>query len=108
MRAILAGLFAVTFASAALAQGAQAGPYAVTRHIKIGGEGGWDYLKVDHATNRLYVSHGTKIVVIDLEHENIVGEVANLSGVHGAIIAPEAGRGFTSNGRDTSVTIFDA
>jgi DNA-binding beta-propeller fold protein YncE len=88
--------------------GQSSGTYAVVKHLKLGGDGGWDYIKADAAGRRLYVSHGSKMVVVDLDRDSVLGEVGNLVGVHGAVVAPEAGRGFTSNGRDTSVTIFDA
>jgi DNA-binding beta-propeller fold protein YncE len=73
----------------------------------IGGEGGWDYLSADGANQRLYVSHGTQVEVIDLATHEKVGAVTGLQGVHGAIAVPEAGRGVTTNGRSNSVTIFD-
>src|SRR5262249_47461497 len=63
-----------------------------------GGEGGWDYLSVDSQGRRLYVSHATKVVVIDLEKEAVVGEIPDTPGVHGVALAPDIGRGFTSNG----------
>lgn len=81
--------------------------YHVVKEIAIGGEGGWDYLIVDPAAHRLYVSHATKIVVADTETGKIVGEIPDTPGVHGFAIAPELGRGFTSNGRGNSSTIVD-
>jgi len=88
---------------AALAQ--DPGGYRILKTIPIGGEGGWDYALVEG--HRLYVSHATRLVVIDLDRDSIVGEVPNTNGIHGTAIAPDLGRGFTSNGRDTTVTIFD-
>jgi len=81
--------------------------YHVVKEIAIGGEGGWDYVIVDAASHRLYASHATKIVVADTETGAIVGEIANTEGVHGFALAPELGRGFTSNGRANSATIVD-
>lgn len=81
--------------------------YQIVKDIQIGGEGGWDYLIVDPTTHRLYVSHATKIVVADTETGQIVGEIADTPGVHGIALAPELGRGFTSNGRSNSSTIVD-
>jgi DNA-binding beta-propeller fold protein YncE len=81
--------------------------YHLLKRIEIGGEGGWDYLTLDSAAHRLYVSHATRVVVIDLDKGAVVGEIANTNGVHGIAIVPELGRGFTSNGRDNSATIFD-
>jgi hypothetical protein len=81
--------------------------YRVVKEIPIGGEGGWDYVIADAAAHRLYVSHATKIVVADTETGAIVGEILDTPGVHGFAIAPELGRGFTSNGRANSSTIID-
>jgi hypothetical protein len=81
--------------------------YRIAREIAIGGEGGWDYVIADAAAHRLYVSHATKIVVADTGTGAIVGEIPDTPGVHGFAIAPELGRGFTSNGRANSSTIVD-
>jgi len=81
--------------------------YRVVDKIKVGGEGGWDYLVADAASKRLYVSHGTKVVVIDTKNNTVIGEIPNTMGVHGIALAPELGRGYTSNGRTSSVTVFD-
>ena len=85
----------------------KATPYHVVKEIKLGGEGGWDYLTVDPAGRRLYVSHSTKVTVIDVDSGKPVGDVDKLSGVHGIAIAHDLGRGFISNGRSSTVTIFD-
>ncbi len=81
--------------------------YRVVKEIQIGGEGGWDYLIVDSSAHRLYVSHATKIVVADTETGKIIGEISDTAGVHGIALAPDLGRGFTSNGRSNSSTIVD-
>ncbi len=81
--------------------------YHLIDKIVIGGEGGWDYIYDDAAAHRLYVSHATKVVVIDTDTDKIAGEIANTNGVHGIAVAADLGRGFTSNGRDNAVTIFD-
>jgi DNA-binding beta-propeller fold protein YncE len=81
--------------------------YHRVKEIAIGGEGGWDYLIVDPAAHRLYTSHATKIVVADTETGNLVGEIPGLAGVHGIALAPDLGRGFTSNGRANTSTIVD-
>src|SRR5258707_13548169 len=83
------------------------GGYGITKKIAIPGQGGWDYLSVDEAARRLYVSHGTQVEVIDLDSGGIVGKVAPTPGVHGIAIAPELGRGFVSSGQSSTVTIFD-
>ena len=77
------------------------------RKIEVGGEGGWDYLTVDSEARRLYVSRGNRVVVIDLDNETVVGELPDTPGVHGVAIAPESGKGYTTNGGDGTVTVFD-
>lgn len=74
---------------------------------KLGGEGGWDYLKVDSAARRMYISRATKVVVIDADSGKPVGEIADTPGVHGIALAREFGKGFTSNGRENTVSVFD-
>jgi DNA-binding beta-propeller fold protein YncE len=97
---------AISLASTtALAQGA--GAYHFVKKIAAGGEGGWDYLIADTASERLYVSRGTHVMVVDLKADSVIGDIPNTAGVHGIAFAPALNRGFTSNGRDTTVTIFD-
>ena len=91
---------------AMLAMAAPTG-YHVLGDVKIGGEGGWDYLTVDSAARRLYVSHATHVAVVDVDAGKVVGDIPDTQGVHGIALAPELNRGFTSNGRANSVTIFD-
>jgi YVTN family beta-propeller protein len=81
--------------------------YTLVKKIPIPGQGSWDYLAVDEAARRLYVSHETQVEVLDLDSGTIVGKIANTPGVHGIAIAPELGRGFVSNGKSSTVTIFD-
>ncbi len=81
--------------------------YHVVKKLQLGGEGGWDYLTVDSVARRLYISRSTHVMVIDIETDKIVGNIADTPGVHGIAIAPELGRGFTSNGKANTATIFD-
>jgi DNA-binding beta-propeller fold protein YncE len=81
--------------------------YHILNEIKIGGEGGWDYLTVDSAARRLYVSHATHVVVVDLDKNTVIGDIPETPGVHGIAIADELNKGFISNGRGNNVTIFD-
>ncbi len=81
--------------------------YKVTGKIKIGGPGRWDYVYVDSANHRLYVSHATQTEVIDTATEKVVGTIPGTGGVHGIAIADDLNRGFTSDGTDNDVTIFD-
>jgi DNA-binding beta-propeller fold protein YncE len=81
--------------------------YRVIGRFPIGGEGGWDYISIDSDARRLYVSHAAQLEVLDADTGKFVGKIADTSGVHGAAVAPEFHRGFTSNGGDKSVKIFD-
>ena len=81
--------------------------YTVIRKIPIPGQGSWDYLTIDDAARRLYVSHGTEVDVLDLDSGAIVGKIENTLGVHGIAIAADLGRGFVSDGQSSTVTIFD-
>jgi DNA-binding beta-propeller fold protein YncE len=81
--------------------------YRVVEKIPVPGDGGWDYLSIDPAARRLYISHGAQVQILDLDHEKIVGTIADTPGVHGIAIAAELGRGYTSNGKEGTVTIFD-
>jgi DNA-binding beta-propeller fold protein YncE len=81
--------------------------YKLLKEIPVGGEGGWDYLAVDQYARRLYVSHTTKVVVIDIDKDTVAGEIADTPGVHGIAIAPKLGLGFTSNGRENKASVFD-
>jgi DNA-binding beta-propeller fold protein YncE len=83
-------------------------PYHFIKEIPIGGEGGWDYLTVDSGAERLYVSHATKVVVIDLNTDQVVGEITNTIGVHGIAIAAKSNQIFVSDGRANQVTIAAA
>jgi DNA-binding beta-propeller fold protein YncE len=83
------------------------GGFKVTQTVKIGGEGGWDYLTVDAAARRFYVTRGTRVMVLDADTLKPVGEIPKTEGVHGVALAADLGRGFTSNGRANTVTVFD-
>ena len=82
-------------------------PYHLIKEIPVGGDGGWDYASVDSAAQRLYVSHGSKVVVIDLAKEVVAGEITNTPGVHGIAIAPEFNRGLVTCGRENKGAIVD-
>jgi DNA-binding beta-propeller fold protein YncE len=92
---------------AAAAVAAAGSGYKVVNTYKTGGEGGWDYLTADSAARRLYISRSTHVIVLDLDSGKTVGDIPDTPGVHGIAIAPELGRGFTSNGREGTVSIFD-
>lgn len=81
--------------------------YRITTTYKVGGDGGWDYLTLDSASRNFYISRGTHVMVIDADSGKPIGDIPDTPGVHGIALAPELGRGFTSNGREGTVTIFD-
>ena len=81
--------------------------YHLLQKIAVGGDTGWDYLSVDSAARRLYVTHGTHIVVVNLDTNEVVGDIADTPGVHGFAIAHDLGRGFSSNGAEARVSIVD-
>jgi DNA-binding beta-propeller fold protein YncE len=83
------------------------GNYKVVKTWKLGGDGGWDYLTVDSDGHRLFIARATRVMVIDTESGKAIGEIPDTPGVHGVALAPEFGRGFTSNGREDMVSVFD-
>jgi DNA-binding beta-propeller fold protein YncE len=100
-------VFGLAITASAVATLAASAPEPRVHKIAIGGEGGWDYLTADPEAKRLYVSRGDRIVVVDTDSEKVVGELGDTPGVHGVAVVPDLGRGFTSNGRDATVTVFD-
>jgi DNA-binding beta-propeller fold protein YncE len=86
---------------------AHAGAYRVAHEVKIAGDTGWDDLTVDSKNHRLYVSHGTRVEVIDTRSLTLVGVVADTPGVHAIAIASDLGRGYVSAGASSSIVIFD-
>ncbi len=95
-------LFAAVATTAFGAEG-----YHVISTIKIGGQGFWDYLTMDNANRRLYVSNATRVVVIDPDAGKVVGEIPDTQGVHGIAIADKLNKGYVSDGRTNDVTVFD-
>ena len=81
--------------------------YKLIKKIPISGDDGWDWLKADSKTNRLYISHQTHVVVFDTANEKIIGDINNTPGVHAIAVSHAFNKGFTSNGGDNSVTVFD-
>jgi len=101
-KTLLPVLFAFTIAA-----GHADGSYQLLKEIPIGTDGGWDCLSVDSVAQRLYVSHATKVVVIDLAKDAVVGEITNTPGVHGLAPAPDLGRGVVTCGRENKAAIVD-
>jgi DNA-binding beta-propeller fold protein YncE len=99
-------VLATFFSGALLFQGAT--DYKVVGRYPIGGTGGFDYIAIDSSTRRLYVSHATQVEVLDADSGKIVGTIPDTPGVHGAAIASPFKHGFTSNGRENKVSMFDS
>jgi DNA-binding beta-propeller fold protein YncE len=99
--------FSVLTGLLATAAGAADFQYQLIHTIPVGGAGGWDYLSVDDAARRLYVSHADKIVVIDMDLKTVIGEITNTPGVHGLAVCLDQGVGVTSNGRENTASIVD-
>lgn len=81
--------------------------YKLVREISIGGGGGWDYLSAEPTGHRLYVTHGTKVVVVDTQAGKVAGEIIDTPGVHGFVAVPSLKRGFSSNGQENKASIVD-
>src|SRR5262245_57254426 len=84
-----------------------AAKYEVKQKYVLGGEGGWDYLTFDPAGKRLFISRGTHVMVVDPYKGTVLGDIPDTPGVHGIALAEDLGKGFTSNGRDNTITVFD-
>jgi DNA-binding beta-propeller fold protein YncE len=91
----------------AAAQPTAAGPYHVANTFNVGGEGSWDYLCLDPEGKRLFVPRGTHTMILDAQSGTVLGDIADTAGVHGVALAADLGKGFTSNGRTGTVTVFD-
>src|SRR3989440_10257435 len=81
--------------------------YKVETKYRVPGNGGWDYITIDSAARRLYLSHGTEANVVDADTGKLIGTIPDTPGIHGVAIAPEYKHGFTSNGRENKVSMFD-
>src|SRR5437016_7531855 len=100
-RLALIGLLLTSFALAA------APGYHIVKTFKLGGDGGWDYLTFDTTSRRLFISRATHVMVIDADSGKSLGDIPDTPGVHGIALAPDLKRGFISNGREGTVTIFN-
>jgi outer membrane protein assembly factor BamB len=81
--------------------------YRIVTRYPVPGNGGFDYLMIDSAARRLYVSHGTQVDVLNPDSGKLIGTIPDTPGVHGIVIAPDFKHGFTSNGRENKVSMFD-
>src|SRR6266436_898288 len=99
-------LFSATVFSRAAAKPGASG-YHVIKTVSVPGDEGWDYVYVDSDARRVYISHATHTVVMNADTYAVEGDIPDTPGVHGIAVAPDLGRGFISNGRGNTVTIFD-
>ena len=91
----------------ATAQAAGPSGYHLIKTIPVPGDTFWDYLKFDPTSRRLFISHGTHVVVVDVDSGKVVGDIGGMQGIHGIVLAPEFNRGFVTDGRAAKVWIFD-
>lgn len=103
---LLAILAALGFALGA-APSEAAPRYHIAHSVPLPGEEGWDYLAFQEGAHRLFVSHGTRVLVVDTDSLKVVGEIADTPGVHGIALAPDLGRGYISAGRANTIVVFD-
>lgn len=107
MRKWILAVLAMAFVCATLALAFAPVKYEVKQKYVLGGDGGWDYLTFDPAGKRLFISRGTHVMVVDPYKGSSIGDIPNTTGVHGIALAQDLGKGFTSNGRENTVTVFD-
>jgi DNA-binding beta-propeller fold protein YncE len=100
-------VFAVLMTASLAAPGVVHAQTFKVEKFDIKGEGGTDYIAVEAATGRVFVSRATHMMVIDGPTGKVLGDIPNTPGVHGAGIATKSGHGFTTNGGDETVTMFD-
>ncbi len=105
MKRILACLLTAAFLLAIPAFAQKS--YKVADRVKLGGEGGWDYLTFDPAGNRVFITRGNHVMVVDAKTLKPSGDITDLSGTHGVALAQDLGRGFISSGGDNMMVIFD-
>jgi DNA-binding beta-propeller fold protein YncE len=84
------------------------GPYHFIKEIPVPGKAQWDYLRIDPESHRLYLSHGNKVDVIDVDKGAVIGTIEDTPGVHGIALAPKLGKAFTSNGQENKASIVDS
>src|SRR5579859_6889713 len=99
------GLVATTLLSLAAAAAAQT--YHVTDHWKIGGQGGWDYLLSDDAAHRLYITHNSRVEVVDSTTGKLIGAVTGMKSTHGVALNPDGKTGYATDGAGNAIVVFD-
>jgi DNA-binding beta-propeller fold protein YncE len=107
MKKIFLSILSAVIVSAASTVHAQDAKYVLEKKIALPGEGGYDYLSIDKVNNRLYVSHGTAVNVVDLASDKVVGTIDGMQGVHGIAIVNKVNKGFISDGKGNAAVAFD-
>ena len=107
LSSLIPALLALACLPQVAAAAAPGATYQVLSRLPLAGAGGWDYLSFDAQHRHLFVSRGDRVLVIDVDQEKQVGTIADTQGVHGIAIAPDLQRGYTSDGKSASVTVFD-
>jgi YVTN family beta-propeller protein len=104
---MIIGCVLVVFPSMASGAAEPSEDYRVLKKVKLGGDGGWDYLSVDPEAKRLYISRSDRVMVVDTQSDAVVGTIPNTAGVHILAVVPGQHRGFTSNGQSSTSTVVD-
>jgi len=99
--------WAITLLSCTADQVQNPGGYHLIKKHVLGGEGGWDYMALDGRTRLLYVTHGNAVEILNIDTGVKGDPIIDLNGVHGVAFAPERNRGYLSNGRGNTVSVFD-
>jgi DNA-binding beta-propeller fold protein YncE len=103
---LLVGSVLLIFSAGASAAPA-GGSFKIVRRIPVTGDTGWDYVRVDPDAQRIYLSRGNHMMVVDETSGKVIGDIPDTMGIHGVAIATDLGKGFTSNGGENTVTVFD-
>jgi YVTN family beta-propeller protein len=107
LRGLFVCVLLISACVAACAKQKSPSGYHLIKQVKLGGDGGWDYLTFDAKGKRLFISRATHVMVVDADTFAVVGDIPDTQGVHGVALADEFGKGYTSNGRANTVTVFD-
>ncbi|HEY4446226.1 MAG TPA: hypothetical protein VGN30_18215 [Steroidobacteraceae bacterium] len=112
MRDLVFVVYALSQAAAAAPSMAETSPlpapvYTVSKNFALGGTGGWDYLALEASGARLFISRGDHVDVVETVSGKLTGTIPKTAGVHGIAFAPALTRGFTSNGRSDTVSVFE-
>src|SRR5580658_9373786 len=97
----------LTLASVASLFAQSSASYVVTHTYTLGGDGSWDYIVPDPPNHRLFIARQNRVMVVDEDSGNPLGEVTGIQGAHGTAVAESTGHGFATSGNDQSVVMFD-